>query len=423
MNLATDAILAPQAPSLGALTRLLAPLDVDAFARDHWAKKSCLVRGGREKLSSLLPGGLSLETLNAALDDAGSRAILFAYTHDANGDVVNIRAERLVAEALRAAGHTLFVDNSEEVLPSLGDLAAAVRRELGYPGIVRTQAFFGSQRSSLGLHYDTFSVFSIQCDGKKRWLYEDVPALACPRSTSADAERRTLFAEEHPWSIVAQPDRSAMKEVVLEPGDVLYVPAGAWHATESSEGESLSVSLAFVPLGFDQILAQVLRRTIDTLPWRQSFPISSVVSAREVGTPAALGAFLKDRLVEAADAIAKMTPEEIVSVIFPESVAPVALGRPVLSSDRLELNPESGGLVCTRSDRAGTMSVCLHFRQTELELPAVCMPFLTTLLERRRFVASEAIAWFSPASGATWASVAPMLDLLLGHGILRLPAE
>lgn len=77
-----------------------------------------------------------------------------------------------------------------------------------------------------------------------------------------------------PWELVEGPAELDVEEVVLEPGDVLCLPGGTWHAAKAI-GYSLALNLAFTPLPFGQILQAVLAHAVqDRVEWRRGLPVA-----------------------------------------------------------------------------------------------------------------------------------------------------
>jgi len=216
-----------------------------------------------------------------------------------------------------------------------------------------------------------------------------------------------------------------MTEVVLEPGDVLYLPSGVWHATESHGGPALSLSFSMHGAPFDELLGRYLRRALDAYPWRQNLPPSTFELAGGAASPSAraLRRFVGERLREAARAIDDATPDDVLAAIF-EHAEPVRAGAsdeasptPVDADDVLALNPAPGGVISTRTE-AGETSVFVHHGGVELELPGFTAPFFFALAAKRRFRAGDAPSLFAKEHGARWEEVRPLLSLLLAHGIL-----
>jgi hypothetical protein len=111
------------------------------------------------------------------------------------------------------------------------------------------------------MHYDTHDVLVLQVAGHKAWRLW--PGQPFPRPT-----RRT------PWPGDLAPDGTP-EDLVLAPGDTLYVPRGILHqaAVQSGEATSLHVTIGLL----EPSMAAVLRLAVDLLEaeepaLRDSFP-------------------------------------------------------------------------------------------------------------------------------------------------------
>jgi ribosomal protein L16 Arg81 hydroxylase len=110
--------------------------------------------------------------------------------------------------------------------------------------------FFAGPTSKLGVHYDTSHTFTLQLFGERKWVVEERP----------DFEARFAAARAPDFNpdvevALAGPTR----EVILRPGDMLYVPAYAAHAVT---GVRWSISLGLGLRAFNEIdyLAHILER-------------------------------------------------------------------------------------------------------------------------------------------------------------------
>lgn len=92
--------------------------------------------------------------------------------------------------------------------------------------------FMAGPRSQLGTHFDTTDVFTVQLLGERRWTFEH-------RADPAAVLALTRSPDWYPAREV--PFLGPATEVVLRPGDALYVPAYCVHRVE---GVSWSVALS-----------------------------------------------------------------------------------------------------------------------------------------------------------------------------------
>ncbi len=107
------------------------------------------------------------------------------------------------------------------------------------------QPYFNSYYSPDGkgysLHFDTHPVWLLQVEGRKRWQVAPEPEMVNPPGNiSFPPDREEL---KLPWITVKRPDKSTFRDVVLRPGDVLYIPAGTWHEA-TAQGHSLALTMA-----------------------------------------------------------------------------------------------------------------------------------------------------------------------------------
>ncbi|RAU18134.1 cupin domain-containing protein [Nitrincola tibetensis] len=99
-----------------------------------------------------------------------------------------------------------------------------------------------SAKSSYRSHWDTRDVFAVQIKGRKRWILKkptfELPLYMQQTKNIADAKE----PEEVYW------------DIILEAGDVLYVPRGWWHNPIPLDGETFHLAIGtFAPTGFDYL--------------------------------------------------------------------------------------------------------------------------------------------------------------------------
>jgi ribosomal protein L16 Arg81 hydroxylase len=113
------------------------------------------------------------------------------------------------------AGATLVINRIEAHSLQCRRLCAELGRFADLPTTSNAYLSF-SGAGSFGKHWDTHDVFAIQLFGRKRWQVFP-PTFPLPLS-------------HHTSESFSQPAAGcAQFDVVLEPGDVLYLPRGWWH--------------------------------------------------------------------------------------------------------------------------------------------------------------------------------------------------
>lgn len=130
--------------------------------------------------------------------------------------VIKIQLNKDFVEMHLAAGSTLVFNRIESVSIKIRNICNELSDFIGEVVIANGYAAFGNS-GSFGDHWDTHDVFAIQLMGRKRWLlYSPTFTLPLPGQTSKNYKH-------------CRPAEPVL-DVVLEPGDVLYVPRGWWHS-------------------------------------------------------------------------------------------------------------------------------------------------------------------------------------------------
>ncbi|MFD0440566.1 cupin domain-containing protein [Streptomyces chartreusis] len=131
-----------------------------------------------------------------------------------------------------AKGASLVLDAIDELHEPIAELAQHLE------GWLRTRVQVNAYASwtaseGFGTHWDDHDVIVVQIDGSKRWR------LFSPTRT-APLYKDT--AEPNP------PPEQPLADVVLHPGDLLYLPRGWWHAVSADQGTaSLHLTCGLTP--------------------------------------------------------------------------------------------------------------------------------------------------------------------------------
>ena len=248
---------------LGALTE---PLSAAAFLRDYWPSKSFVAHGDPARLPPFLraPELASVDALSRVYRGKLRFTSGRKYQKMVGIDQVN-------ATSLYRMGLTV---QFEDIAPFLADTASGLRRlefELGVPeGSARASVFSSPQSDGLSEHFDAQDLFSIQLKGTKRFRIAPVRELPYPCGTQF-VPATEPFDFLYPQAGGGFPDAAEAEftTVDMEPGSVLFVPRGTWHATESG-GDSLSVSIGlYLPSAADCVLEQLQLLLVQDAEWRR----------------------------------------------------------------------------------------------------------------------------------------------------------
>jgi ribosomal protein L16 Arg81 hydroxylase len=237
----------------GELKRLLAPLAPKAFVEQHFAKQAVHIRGRPSKFKGLFDEKAFWRALEAiTAQGPQSRGLIRAHYDDRDRppDVPEpfVRVDADGARRAIERRATLCVNSISEGDEKLKAFAAAVKRQLHWPGMARFNAYWSPDGRGLGMHFDARIACTLQIAGKKTWYFTRTPAVAWPRSNAdrlddGGADYLDPWAGHEAWEIARPTPPQDFEQVTLQPGDVFVLPAGCWHACAAA-GESLALNLA-----------------------------------------------------------------------------------------------------------------------------------------------------------------------------------
>jgi len=263
--------------------------DTDAFARDVWGHAPLLSRAEH------LPSSFTDLLDSAAVDElvstrglrtpflrvakAGSTLANREFTAPAGvgaGVADQVSDDRLTA--LFADGATMVLQALHRSWPPVVAFAQQLAAELAHP--VQVNAYVTPPQSQgFSDHYDVHDVFVLQVEGEKRWMIRR-PVHPSPLRDEPWTDRAAAVALE------AQED--PLLDIVLRPGDCLYLPRGFLHAATALGGVSTHLTVGVHTWTrhalAEELLQVALARLAQDVDIRASLPLGTDVgSAEHVG--------------------------------------------------------------------------------------------------------------------------------------------
>jgi Cupin superfamily protein len=166
------------------------------------------------------------------------------------GDVTRVLAEF-------EAGATIVLQALHHTWQPLARFCRTLEQVLEHP--VQANAYFTPRDSQgLAVHHDTHDVFVLQVAGEKRWLVYE-PAFALPLKNQR--YRKELGGPGAP-----------VHDVVLHPGDTLYMPRGWLHEAVTSTTDSLHITVGVNVYTWLDAFKAALEECADDVDFRREAP-------------------------------------------------------------------------------------------------------------------------------------------------------
>lgn len=258
---------------------LLGGLTPEQFMRRHWQRKPLLVRHAVPGMQPLL-ARQALFAL-AAREEVESRLVA------QERGTWRLRRGPLARRALPPVarpGWTLLVQGVDLHEPA----AHALLRRFDFIPAVRLDDLmisWASDGGGVGPHFDSYDVFLLQAQGRRRWRI----------GRQADLTLR----DDVPLKVLARFEPE--EEHVLEPGDMLYLPP-RWAHDGVAMGECQTCSIGFRAPARGELARELLQRLADDaaeLGEQLYRDAGQGATATPGAIPQALGGFARDALAAA----------------------------------------------------------------------------------------------------------------------------
>lgn len=241
---------------------------------------------------------------------------------------------------------------------SIGERCSQLSKELFAK--VNANAYLSAAASKGARHFDFHDVFMVQLQGTKRW---QVNKPLIPHPTEQLAGQNDDVGEQ-------------LLDVVLKPGDVLYLPRGFWHECETGDNASLHLTISARALDCTDVLRSALEAFESEPAYRLSAFTATEISnaARTLATRAC---------IDFRHHIELVIQEKLAISQSPAYVRRHA--SIVTRTNGHELVPECTLLAVAswawQLKRSNT-TLILFFNDCELELPLTCLTAIELLQQQ-----------------------------------------
>jgi bifunctional lysine-specific demethylase and histidyl-hydroxylase NO66 len=367
-----------------ALRRAIAA-DPDKFVAAYWGQQPLLSRADELAGPAGFADLLSPDAVDELLSRRGLRtpflrvanqgtvlpAGRFTGSGGAGAEIDDQVADDKILQ-LYAEGATLVLQGLHRLWPPLIDYARRLGDELNQPLQVNAYLTPAGNRG-FATHYDTHDVFVLQVDGTKRWRIHE-PVLPEPLDRQAWGARKD--------EVAATAEGAPALDVVLAPGDALYLPRGWLHSAEAQGRRSLHLTIGVRALTRYAFVEELLALAVDDQRLRATLPFGM-----DVADPAQVGPELTETVAALRDWLQTADPAAVADRLRerswpssrPAPIGPLAqldFAAQLTPDDRITVRP--GLRRRLTGDDAG--HVVLRLVGRTLRFPEYCEPALRMVL-------------------------------------------
>lgn len=220
---------------------LLGGLTASQFMRRHWQRKPLLVRQAIAGFKAPIPRARLL----AMAGEEGVESRLIQQLGDGNWQMKHGPLSRRGLPPLATPGWTVLVQGVD-----LHDAQAhQLLQRFRFVPEARLDDLmisFATDQGGVGPHFDSYDVFLLQAQGRRRWRI--------------GRQKDLSLQPDVPLKILAHFEPE--EEFVLEPGDMLYLPP-KWAHDGIAEGECMTYSIGFRAPARAELARELLLRLSD----------------------------------------------------------------------------------------------------------------------------------------------------------------
>lgn len=220
--------------------QLLGGLSRDIFMKRHWQKKPLLIRQAITNFKPMLDRSELFEL--AAREDVQARMVIAQPGQTPGWQLKHGPFERRALPALKRPGWTVLLqgvdlhhDGVHELMNKFRFVPDARLDDL--------MISYASDGGGVGPHFDSYDVFLLQAQGRRRWRI--------------GRQKDLSLQPDVPLKILA--NFKPEEEFVLEPGDMLYLPPRYAH-DGIAMGECMTYSIGFRQPNRGELARELLQR-------------------------------------------------------------------------------------------------------------------------------------------------------------------
>ena len=204
----------------------LGELSAATFLKDYWQKKPLLIRQAFPDFQAPISPD---ELAGLSCEEAVNSRIVIEKGGDHPWQAIHGPMDESIFANMPETHWTLVVNDLEKYVPELAWITDQFRfiPEWYLDDLMSSWA---APEGSVGPHVDLYDVFILQGTGSRRWQISTQPVAEDNVIPDIAIRLQKDFTPEFEW--------------LLEPGDMMYLPAGVSHHG-ISQGESMSYSIGF----------------------------------------------------------------------------------------------------------------------------------------------------------------------------------
>jgi 50S ribosomal protein L16 3-hydroxylase len=227
--------------------------DDAAVFRAHWPSRVMARHGALDRLSfaSRIPEVHEL----GRLARAWTGRIMAWPKADSGMPVLEAMPDQ--AQALYAAGYTLFFSNVERQVTSVRGVAGDFAAAMGVaPDEVSCEVFYSRLGSGAAPHFDPHAGFNVQLVGSKDWRIAPNDNVEFPLAGGVMGARPDAKLLDYARLPFPRHMPEHAETVSAGPGSVVFVPGGHWHTTRVTSEHSVAIVFTVRPLTWCQRLVR-----------------------------------------------------------------------------------------------------------------------------------------------------------------------